>query len=468
MSFSCLPRLLCTLLALSVTHIASSSCPSVAAETKPNILLIVADDVGWAEFGFQGATDIPTPHLDSIAARGVRFTQGYVSCPVCSPSRAGLMTGRYQTRFGHESNSGLKKLGLDIGERTIANHLKEQGYATCAIGKWHLGEIPQYHPLQRGFDEFFGTLANTTYFHPTLFVDSRRSPEVMPIDDDEFYTTEQYGIRACDWIESHRQKPWFVYLPFNAMHNPLEAPQAYLDRFANIEDKKRRTFAAMMSSMDDSAGRVLGKIHELGQDEKTLIVLISDNGGPTKSTTSSNLPLLGTKHTLWEGGIRIPFCIQWQGVLPAGKVYEHPVIQLDLLPTIIAATGGRIDPSWKLDGVNLLPYLKGENHEQPHKSLFWRYGEQWAVRHGDYKLVVAQDGSGQPELYDLSKDIEEQHDLAVSQARTVRELRELYEAWNLEQAAPQSPVEPEGNNPKTGKKKSRKAKKGDSAGNRQD
>lgn len=442
-----------SLLAWAACFLGAAAISVEAAGPKPNVLLIVCDDVGWGEFGFQGGTDIPTPHIDSIAAAGVRFRQGYVSCPVCSPSRAGLMTGRYQTRFGHESNSGMKKLGLDVREKTIADRLKPLGYATCAIGKWHLGEIPQYHPLKRGFDEFFGTLANTSYFHPSLFVDSRKSPEVMPVEDDQFYTTEQYGLRAADWITKHQAEPWFVYLPFNAQHNPLEAPQSYLDRFPQIEDEKRRTFAAMMSAMDDSVGRVLKTIRDLGQEEETLVLFFSDNGGPSKSTTSSNLPLRGVKATTWEGGIRVPFCMQWKGHLPAGKTFEHPVIQLDLLPTILTAAGAPIDPAWKLDGVNLLPYLTGEIAGAPHETLFWRYGDQWAVRHGDDKLVVAEGGSGTPELYDLAADISEAHDRAAQDPKKVKELQRLYKAWSAEQAAPNAPIEPKVKTVTKGKKK---------------
>ncbi|HWL08491.1 MAG TPA: sulfatase-like hydrolase/transferase [Planctomicrobium sp.] len=435
-------RLFCCLLVWGVSLIGEIPMISLAENTKPNVLLILCDDVGWGEFGFQGNSDIPTPRIDSIASNGVTFSQGYVSCPVCSPTRAGLMTGRYQTRFGHESNSRMKKLGLDVNEKTIADRLKPLGYATCAIGKWHLGERPKYHPLKRGFDEFFGTLANTSYFHPALFVDSRISPKVMPIEDDEFYTTEQFGIRAADWIEKHQHEPWFVYLPFNAQHNPLQAPQSYLDRCSHIQDPKRRAFAAMMTAMDDNVGRALDKIHELGQEEKTMIIFLSDNGGPTKSTTSSNGPLKGLKAMTWEGGIRVPFCMQWKGHLPAKTVYQEPVIQLDLLPTIVTVAGGTISPEWKLDGVNLLPYLTSQNAGQPHESLFWRYGDQWAVRHGNHKLVVAEGGSGQPELYDLVQDKEEQHDLAAQQPEKVKELQAVYAAWNAEQAPPSAPIEP--------------------------
>jgi arylsulfatase A-like enzyme len=459
MEYAKVPPRLTTFFALTLFAClpGGESTESLAAETRPNVLLILCDDVGWGEFGFQGGKDIPTPNIDSIAANGVRCTQGYVSCPVCSPTRAGLMTGRYQTRFGHESNAGMKKLGLDVRETTLADRMKSLGYSTCAIGKWHLGEVPQYHPLKRGFDEFFGTLANTSYFHPKLFVDSRQSPDVKEIEDDDFYTTEQYGSRAVDWIESHKADPWFLYLPFNAQHNPLEAPESYLERFSSIRDKKRRTFAAMMAAMDDSVGRILKKIRDLGQEEQTMIIFLSDNGGPSKSTTSSNLPLRGVKATTWEGGIRVPFCLQWKGHLPAGKVFEQPVIQLDLLPTIVTAAGGEIDTKWKLDGVDLLPSLTGQTSEPPHESLFWRYGNQWAVRHGEYKLVVAEGGSGAPELYHLAKDIEESHDLKAEEPEKVNELKRLYDKWSAEQAPPNAPMEPEKKDTKKNAKKGKKA-----------
>jgi arylsulfatase A-like enzyme len=214
--------------------------------------------------------------------------------------------------------------------------------------------------MRRGFDEFYGTLANTPYFHPTQFVDSRVSPDVQEVEDDAFYTTDAYAARAVDWLGKHKDTPWFLYVPFNAQHAPLQAPQKYLDRFPHIADEKRRLFAAMMSAMDDAVGRILGKVRELGQEKDTLIVFLSDNGGPTRSTTSSNGPLRGFKATTWEGGVRVPFCMQWTGTIPAGTTYEHPIIQLDILPTALAAAGVKADPAWKLDGVDLMPYLTGK------------------------------------------------------------------------------------------------------------
>lgn len=430
------------------------SCSLLAAD-KPNILILYADDLGWGELGCQGNKDIPTPHIDSIAKNGLRFTQGYVAATYCSPSRAGLLTGRYPKRFGHEFNSTHNAVGLATKEKTMADRLRAEGYATAAVGKWHLGHQPSNLPTKRGFDEFYGTLANTPFFHPTNFVDTRVSNEVQKIEDDKFYTTDAYAERAVDWLEKNKAKPWFLYLPFNAQHAPLQAPQKYLDRFPNIADEKRKLFAAMMSAMDDAVGRVLEKVRELKQEENTLVFFIADNGGPTSSTTSSNGPLRGFKSTTYEGGPRVPFLAQWKGKLPVGKTYDFPVLNLDVLPTALAAGGTAVDSAAKLDGVNLLPYLTGENKTRPHETMYWRFGPQWAVRHGDYKLVVARGGSGQPELYDLAADIGEAKDLAKDQPEKVKELQALYDAWNKEQAEPAAPDAPakKKNNKKKNKNK---------------
>lgn len=423
------------------------------AAEKPNFLVIYADDLGWGELGCQGNKEIPTPHIDSIAANGIRFTQGYVAATYCSPSRAGLMTGRYPTRFGHEFNSTANVTGIHKNETTIAERLKPLGYASACVGKWHLGMGLDYRPTKRGFDEFFGTLANTSFFHPRAFVDSRISDDVRQIQDETFYTTDEYAKRSVDWLERNRSKPWFLYLPFNAQHAPLQAPQKYLDRFANIQDEKRRTFAAMLSAMDDAVGQVLEKIRQLGQEENTLVFFISDNGGPTESTTSQNGPLRGFKMTTYEGGPRVPFLAQWKGKFRPGTTYEHPVLNLDVLPTLVAAAGGKVDPAWKLDGVDLVPYLDGKHVSKPHETIYWRYSPQWAIRHGDYKLVVARGGKQSPELYNLAKDIGEQNDLASAQPEKVKELQGLWDKWNAEQAEPSAPNTPGKKKAKANKKK---------------
>jgi arylsulfatase A-like enzyme len=449
-------RALCGLLGFGLAFVLAGAVAARAAE-QPNVVVFLADDLGWGELGCQGNPQIPTPNIDSISANGIRFTQGYVSGPYCSPTRAGLMSGRYQTRFGHEFNSTARHAGLSLDETTMATRMKDLGYATCAVGKWHLGQLPEYRPMQRGFDEFFGTLNNTPFFHPTMFIDSRVSAEVQPVDDPEFYTTDEYAKRACDWINKQQDKPYFLYLPFNAQHAPLQAPQKYLDRFANIEDEKRRTFAAMLSAMDDAVGQVLETIRKNGQEENTLIFYLADNGGPTQSTTSQNGPLRGFKSTTWEGGVRVPFMVQWKGKIPAGKVYENPVIQLDILPTAVTAAGGKVDPDWKLDGVDLMPYLTGKEKGKPHETFYWRFGQQMAVRHGDWKLVVGNGGSGQPELYNLAADLSEKNNLAATEPEKAKELQALWDAWNAEQAPASHPNEPAKKKQQPGAKK-KKAK----------
>jgi arylsulfatase A-like enzyme len=416
-------------------------CSAATAAEKPNVLVFLCDDTGWGEFGFQGNKQIPTPHIDSIAKGGVRFTQGYVAATYCSPSRAALMTGRYPTRFGHEFNSTARETGISRDETTMAERFKSLGYATCAVGKWHLGIKPPYRPTARGFDVFYGTLANSSFFHPQQFVDSRTAKQPHRVEDPDFYTTDAYGRRAVEWLDEHKGKPWLLYVPFNAQHAPLQAPQKYLDRFKNVGNEKRRDFAAVMSAMDDAVGAILDKVRELGQEENTLIFFLSDNGGPTRQTTSRNLPLRGGKSTTWEGGTRVPFCMQWKGKLPAGKTYDYPIINLDILPTALAAAGVAVDPAWKLDGVNLLPYLAGERSERPHETLYWRYGQQWAIRHGDWKLVAGSGGDLNGELINLAVDVSESNNLAADQPDKVRELKGLWDEWNAEQAPPSAPKE---------------------------
>ncbi len=427
----------------------------VAAE-PPNLLIFYADDLGWGELGCQGNPEIPTPHIDAIARQGVRFTNGYVAATYCSPSRAGLMTGRYPTRFGHEFNTVAIRSGLRLDQTTIADRLKTLGYTSACIGKWHLGAGLEYRPTRRGFDEFYGTLANTPFFHPTNFVDSRLSNDVRAVTDPAFYTTDAYTERSLEWLEQNQAKRWFLYLPFNAQHAPLQSPDKYLERFPRIKDDRRKTFAAMLSAMDDGVGRVMAKLRALGQEEKTLVFFISDNGGPTQSTTSKNGALRGYKMTTYEGGPRIPYMAQWKGTWPAGKVYEFPVMNLDVLPTMIAAVGAKVEADWKLDGVDLTPYVTGVNKARPHETLYWRYGPQWGIRKGDMKLVVSRGGGPQPELYNLAVDIGESNNLAGTNPKKVQELQALWNTWSAEQAEPSAPDSPGGKTKKTTKQNKKK------------
>jgi arylsulfatase A-like enzyme len=424
-----------------------------AESKKPNVLVILADDLGYGETSIQGNPQIPTPNIDSIGKNGVRFTSGYVSGPYCSPTRAGLFTGKYQQRFGHEFNPGPaqtagQEVGLPVEEKTIGDRFKEAGYTTGWFGKSHLGYAPQFHPLKRGFDEFYGFLGGAhDYFDAAGDKANPILNGTEPVQAIK-YTTESFAEEAVSFIDKNKEKSWFVYLPFNAVHGPLQATEKYLARFANIEDQKRRTFAAQLSAMDDAIGTVLEKVRALGQEENTLIFFFSDNGGPTPQTTSQNGPLRGFKSQTWEGGVRVAWLVQWKGHIPAGQVDNRPVIQLDILPTALAAVGVEAKPEWKLDGVNLLPYITGEKKNAPHDALYWRFGSQIAIRKGPWKLVKAPAPGALPrslgtnastegaELYNLDTDIGESKNLATSEPEKLKELAAAWDKWNAELVPP--------------------------------
>ena len=434
--------------------------PAVVAQAgRPNIVIIVADDLGYADIGAHGAKDIPTPAIDSIAQNGTRFTDAYVSGPYCSPTRAGLMTGRYPQRFGHEFNlnpAAHQDYGLPLTETTMASRLKTAGYRTAVFGKWHLGYADRFHPMERGFDEFFGFLAGAhTYFdlggpnNPLL--DGRK-----PVSEAPPYLTDALADRAVDFIKRNRSQPFFLYLAFNAVHTPMHATDKYLRRFDHIADERRRTYAAMLSAMDDGIGRTLTALREQHLDENTLLFFFSDNGGPTivgGINGSRNTPLRGSKVQTWEGGIRVPFMMQWLARLPRGRTVASPVIQLDVLPTVLASVGIPIDSKWKLDGVNLLPHVTGKAKAPPHATLYWRLGGMMAIRKGDWKLVKISNDAAQAdpsvlndltgvELYNLKDDIGETKNLAAAHPDKVKDLTEAWQQWNKELARPGWPPPP--------------------------
>jgi len=406
---------------------------ATAARRRPNVIVIVADDLGYSDLGCQGATDIPTPSIDSIARSGVRFTNAYVSCPVCSPTRAGLMTGRYQERFGHEFNAAWENLeaGLPFSQITLADELKAAGYATGLVGKWHLGMAPRFNPVHRGFDEFFGfTGGSHVYLDPGANPAPRGTNPILrgteTVDEKE-YLTDALTREAAAYIDRHQREPFFLYLCYNAVHVPQQAPQNYLDRFSHIANDKRRTYAAMLSAMDDGVGAVLGRLREAGLEQDTLIFFLSDNGGPAE-TGSHNHPLRGGKGSVWEGGIRVPFLMQWKGRIKAGQTYDNPVIALDIFPTVTAAAGAKLPTDRIMDGVNLVPYVTGKRSRMPHEVLYWRYGWRHAIRRGNWKMRIGEEGAA-PELYDLANDIGEANDLAQSKSELVQDLNETLMRW---------------------------------------
>ena len=444
---------------VSLALLASSPAVGHAAQPqkagKPNILLIVADDLGYADIGVHGGKAVPTPNLDKLAAAGVRCTNGYVSAPYCSPSRAGLLTGRYQTHFGHEFNPHVGpegKLGLPLDELTIADLLRTAGYATGLVGKWHLGFSKDHHPQARGFDDFFGFLVGGHNYTLSKNAEPKfassmsqhliyRGREVQKVDG---FTTEVFTDEALGFMKRHKEKPWFLYLAYNAVHTPLEISEKVKDRIpADVKDPARRGYLSLLIGLDDAIGRLLAHLEETGADRNTLIVFVSDNGGSGVApflayNTGSNRPLRGNKGQTLEGGIRVPFFIAWRGKLPAGKTYDHPVITLDVLPTACALAGVKTPEN--VDGVNLLPHLLGEKKAAPHDALFWRFGPQKAVRKGNLTLVDWRDfetkTSSGWQLFDLSKDIGQQNNLAAKEPKLVAELSQAWERWNAKNMAP--------------------------------
>jgi len=406
---------------------------------RPNIIVIYTDDHGWADLGAQGVRDdIRTPHIDALAAGGLRATSGYVTAPQCVPSRAGLLSGRYQPRFGVESNnSTLEGFNQQL---TIAQRLKQAGYATGMTGKWHLGPIGEI--VNHGFDDVWCNQGGGSTVWKNYDLDGQTVPGAMGTTD--IYHLEANAQAACTFIRRHAAEPFFFYLAFRAPHVPLDAPPKYSERFPGAMPERRRQCLAMMSCVDDGVGEVMKTLRELDLEEHTLIFFISDNGAPLKMTMddlrplrlngwdgSMNVPFNGEKGMVTEGGIREPWLCYWKGTIPAGQVYQHPVISLDVAATATALAGLPADPV--LDGVNLLPYFTGRNPAAPHDTLYWRWIDQAAIREGKWKLIVA---GARTYLFDLDADPGEHHNLFADQPDLAARLRQKLEAWATELTPP--------------------------------
>lgn len=411
------------------------------ASTPPNIVLIMTDDAGYADFGFQDNSSYETPRIGSIAQHGITFRAGYVSASVCSPSRAGLVTGRYQQRFGHEYNlPGMpddrlteEDRGLPLTETTIADRLRALGYRTGVVGKWHLGLADRFHPTERGFDEFFGMRAGSSPYRAGTAraiecsykeIDYRTLP----------YLTDAFGDEAAAFIDRNSEQPFFLYLSFNAPHTPMHARPDLLEAArSEYETEERATNAAMTESIDQNVGKVLDKLEELGLTENTIVFFTNDNGGAMPYNASLNAPLRGTKGTVLEGGNRVPFAVQWPARYPAGAVVDAPISTLDVLPTAVVAAGGSVADD-ELDGVDLTPFLVGETETLPHQRLFWKLNWGAAVRDGDWKLVRTP--ADEYMLFNLREDISESQDLFESETGKAAELQSLLLAWEAELPEP--------------------------------
>jgi arylsulfatase A-like enzyme len=404
-----------SLIVLCIGVLASIAC----GKERPNVVLILADDLGYGDVGFNGCRDIQTPNIDSLAAEGVRFANGYSSHPFCSPMRAGLLAGRYQHRFGYVTNVAFdphnQLMGIPTSEPTIAKRLQDAGYRTGMVGKWHLGAASPFHPLNRGFDFFYGFLGGGhDYFVVDTSVQLKENYKA-PLDDNgkpvglDGYLTNVLTDQAIRFIDQSDDRPYFLYVAYNAPHGPLQAPEKKIAQFSSIKDSRRRIYAAMVSAMDDQIGRILRTLDERSQRDDTLVIFLSDNGGPERANASDNGPLRGQKGDVFEGGVHVPFVMSMPGTLPSGVVYNEPVISFDVSQTALGLAG--VAPGKNPDGVNLFPYVLGERKSSPHEAIFWRteHDSKQAARRGNDKLVVL---DGETSLFDLDSDLEESNDLA--------------------------------------------------------
>lgn len=450
--------------------------PIAAAQTnggqRPNIVLVVTDDQGYADVGFNGSKDIPTPHIDRIAKEGVRFTRAYVTFPVCGPSRAGLLTGRHQSRFGYDRNPNGDPTdprgGLPRSEEMLQEMLKRAGYYSMLVGKWHMGTHPTLRPRVRGFDEFYGFIEGGHSYLPEEIEFEDISQSKKPYDwyrtklvDNgarvtfDQYLTDELSDRAVDFVNRRagKEQPFFLYLAYNAPHAPLQATEKYLARFPHIADPRRRTYAAMISAVDDGVGRVLAELDAKGVADNTIVIFLSDNGGVIDRATgeqpvADNGQLRGGKSQLFEGGIRVPFAMRWPAMIAGGRDYSRPISAMDITGTLASQLGIVPKADKPLDGVDLIPYLRGEKTGDPQPVLFFRKFDQKqsAMVIGDLKYV---DTGEFKLLFNLRDDVSEKTNISKTNAENMAQLSKLFKVWHT-QMAPQPAFPPLGTWPKQG------------------
>lgn len=466
-------------------------------QRPPNIVLIVADDLGKYEVSAYGADHLQTPHIDQIGREGVIFQEGYVTAPTCAPSRAGILTGRVQNRYGFESqimefyptnmveylsgkhlvNTGefvmttkpefpaewqVHKQGIPPTEINLAEILKKYGYHTGLTGKWHLGVSKHHRPLERGFDYQYGFLGASSLYSPRKQWSQIINYEHQSFSARHQWNTDRYGVaailengkkvreedyltfairdKAINFIEENQNQPFFLYCTFSAPHIPFQAPIDYYRRYEHVEREDLRVYYAMIAALDDAVGAVHQKIADLGLEENTLIFFLSDNGGASYTGATDNGPLKGGKLTQFEGGINVPFMMKWKGTVPAGLRYENPVSAVDIFTTAVLNAGGQLPPDREYDGVNLIPYLTGEQTGRPHDQLFWRCEHIWAMRDGDYKLILST-RDGWAELYNLKEDKSESYNLKEQMPELYEKLYQIHQNWQQDNL-PDKPLWP--------------------------
>ena len=443
LSFHCSAALAAAALAIL------TACHPASAEAPPNILVILVDDLGHNDLGYNGATEIQTPNIDQLARDGVIFANGYAPYPTCSPSRAGLMTGRYPSRYAMEANLAYAPAdplhGLRLEETVFAANLREAGYRTGLVGKWHLGAAKPHHPLQRGFEAFYGFLGGGHDYFKVDATGFATDEYLAPIADDQNltafsgYLTDRLTDRAIAFATASADRPFYLHLAYNAPHNPLQAPEALVEKYAHIDNPSRARYLAMVDALDQNIGRLVAALKAAGLWRNTLVFFLGDNGGDKR--WADNGPFRGQKGSFHEAGVRVPFLASWPGRWPRGAIFEHPVIGLDVAATALALAHAEHDPARPIDGVNLDPFVRGATLGPPHEALFWRAvwaskrpRARFAVRSGDLKLVQ-DDVHDKPALFDLRRDPGERHDIAAQMPHEAERLAGLWNAWNAENAA---------------------------------
>lgn len=484
--------------ALLTVSLPAASLAAAPGSQRPNVIVILADDLGYGDTSVYGSKVIKTPNIDALAASGVRFTHGYVTHPVCAPSRAAIMTGRYQQKFGYEFNpvGRDRRGGVALSETMVGQVMQSAGYRTGMVGKWHLGQAAGYHPIDRGFDEFFGMTGGASsfmidpqpgdeaYTPPGSEASERATtndplpPTATPAERMQYarkmspimrgrevvevkpYLTDAFTEEAVRFIGANKDRPFFLYVAYNAPHTPLQAPKKYVDRYRAVEDKGTRVYAAMVSALDDGVGAIRAKLKAEGLERDTLVIFLSDNGCAAYVLGAcSNAPLSGHKGTHLEGGVRVPFILSWPGVAPAASVDDRQVSSLDIVPTAAALAGATLPNG--ADGVNLIPYLAKGDTRIPHPTLYWRAGPNFAIRDAQWKLWQANKAppGSQPSnssditpdgthaqvsehgqhamLYDLDADPAESDNQAARQPGVVARLQAKLKAWNATLVEPQ-------------------------------
>ncbi len=417
---------------------------SLIAQKRPNIIIILADDLGYGDVGYHGGKEIPTPNIDALAETGTYFTAGYAMAPVCGPSRAGMLTGRYQNRFGFEDNPGGNfrkteetKPGIPLDEVTLGEHLQKEGYRTAWIGKDHQGRFDIYHPTKRGFDEFFGFLNGASEYFIGDNPKKMLQRGTIPVKEEEEYLTDAFAREAVSFIKKNQDNPFFLYLPFNAVHGPLQAKKEDLELFKSIKNEKRRTLAAMHHSMDENIGKITSTLKELNLDKNTLLVFYSDNGGKIHGNYSYNTPLKGEKGMVLDGGIRVPFLMKWEGEIKGNQELNFPVAAIDIYKTVLAAVDAKNKPVNELDGINLLPYMNGDKIREENRYLYWRFLYQWAIRDNEWKLLKLKGKDKSMELYHISEDISEKNNVIDQYPEIAKKLKKEFDKWASTMKEPQ-------------------------------